>query len=146
MNKYVTEYIKMKYIVAFAVNTFLSIVGLLLIDYVYPLVGLYVDTTVNLSVGVIIALAILGYVIGYMHERIPHCSSPIFSSIVRYTGMVLLLTAPIFYIVMMPNTLYEWFYFGDAIFSIAGIPAIATVIIMYKFAKKGSKPTMTCSL
>lgn len=143
---FLKEYVKTKYLVCGAVNTILAIVLVLVIDYVYPAINFNVDVVVSLSLGTIISFAILGYAIGYFHERIPHCTSKMYESMARYTGMILLFTAPLVYLILLPQTLYDWFYFADFLFSIAGIPAIVTVYIMYKFAKKGEKPTATCSV
>ncbi len=130
------EYGKRKYLITTAVNFIVAIAGLFITVYVYNDALQLSDITVPITLGSIIALLILSYIIAYLHERIPHCTSPRIDAVVRFTGMVMLFALPISYLFMQPKGLFDMLFWLDVTAAIAGIPAIITVLLMYRFAKK----------
>ena len=128
------EYCKKKYVVTAAVNGVAAWVTLYVVLYLYDVIGWSVPY-LPITTGTVICLFLLGYAIGYLHERIPRCTSPRIESVVRYTGMVLVFSLPLTWILLTPQGLYEVLFWLDVTAAITAVPAIITVLLMYRLER-----------
>lgn len=148
MGKYIElqEYTKKKYLINAVVAGLTSCVGVYFADFVWSHIGVLLPLLVldKLEAGpsmfalILIFLAI-GYMLGYIHERIPHCTSPFLVSCVRFTGMTYVFSLPITYLLYNPDTLLEHLYWLDITGALIAVPAVVTVFLMYRI--KDTKPT-----
>ena len=139
-----------KYTVTALVNFAASFLSLCAVVYVYGYIG-YGDASAVMPIlhpTVIVALAVSGYMIGYVHECIPHCTGSLFRSMIRFVGMMTLLIAPLMFMLLRPEGVLEVLFALDVIGSVVIVPAAITVWLMYRFARErpGDAPSAVCPL
>ena len=136
-------YFRKKYLVTGVVNGIVAFVCLYATEYVYTDILDWSELPISLGATTFIALLVFGYMLGYFHEQIPHCSS-VGSAALRFAGMVFIIVLPVVFLFFDSNSIYDVLLLLDATASIAGIPALVTVFLMYRFAEKSGELPTTC--
>ena len=136
-------YTKKEYIVTGIVNGVVAFVCLYATKYVYADILSWSELPVSLGVPTFVALLVFGYMLGYLHEQIPHCAS-VGSAALRFAGMMFIIVLPVVFLFFGISNVYDALLLLDATASIAGVPALVTVFLMYRFAEKSGELPTTC--
>lgn len=145
------EYTKRKYCMGGLINGMLALLTLYPMNWLYRWTGwdvplaVFGDSPLSFPdiAGTMVALYVFGYMLAYVHERIPHCASPRTEACVRFAGMIVMFMLPVTYMFLNPHTLVEYLYWLDFTAALTVLPSVATVVFMYRFSGKTCSATTT---
>ncbi|MDD9867749.1 MAG: hypothetical protein OXU73_00185 [Candidatus Campbellbacteria bacterium] len=128
------EYLKKKYFVSALVGgiTILFVMWLVEILFLH-LFGFTYQVVDISSFTSVLAVFLIAYAIGYIHERIPHCPTPFLWKILRFGGMMFVLIAPLLFVFYGPYDAYAHLYWIEMSLDISFIGSAVIVYTMYQF-------------
>ena len=129
----VREFFRVKYFVGALFGGSVIVIGRYLLDVAHAGLGIDIKYAFILDYGTVISSFVIAYMISYIHERIPSCSSSFFEKILRFGMMIFFITLALLFPFYTPTTLYEFYGLINVALVSSLLPSIFIVPILYQF-------------